>query len=288
MPKGKPIPDEVKAGIYTSYTLGETTRDISDRTGLAVVTVRRIIRSERKRQEKRMEMGRSGKIVKKDGNGGKLMALSPEGFEFTHVTPDGKSHKKRMPGHMARIAEQQYDAWCQELDDECEFMRKVERKDEPSTDQPKEPEVVCGHPGDPIEEIRPIEPAPVPEIEVRPWKDVAEERQQRIEELEKRVIELHNELEDKERKVGRIDAVVEATEQDEPKLPQWFNDNGAFRVVWTDKPVYVIWAKADTPRLYGVYQHMEAALKELDKLNDVAAFLGSDDAFEVEEVTWKG
>lgn len=54
-----------------------------------------------------------------------------------------------------------------------------------------------------------------------------------------------------------------------------------------EKPVYVMWAKADKPKLYGVYRTMESALKELDKLNEVAAFLGNGDVFEVEEVAWK-
>ena len=55
-----------------------------------------------------------------------------------------------------------------------------------------------------------------------------------------------------------------------------------------DKPAYVLWAKTDTPRMYGVYQHMSGALGDMDRLNDVAAFLGNGDVFEVEEVVWRG
>lgn len=51
---------------------------------------------------------------------------------------------------------------------------------------------------------------------------------------------------------------------------------------------YVIWARSEQPRMYGLYRTMESALAELDRLNDVARFLGSADAFEVEEVAWKG
>ena len=309
MPRGVHLSDKAKERIYNSYTLGESPEDIAESMALNVGTVRRIIREQRKQYEKaREEMGRSGKIVKKDGNGGKLMSLSPEGFEFIHVTPDGKSHKKKVPGHISRVAEQQYDKWCADLDDECEFMRRVERKvdavekeaegpfvptdepvqvfedDEPDGTNANFGEAVCGYPGDPVEDIRSIEPAPVPEIPVRPWREVAEERQQRIEELEARLAE----YEDEERKVHVIqDGVVADTELAEPKLDHWFNSNGAFRVIWTDKPVYVLWAKSENPRLYGVYRTMEAALKELDRLNEVAAFLGSEGVFEVEEVAWK-
>lgn len=287
MPRGVHLSDKSKEQIYTSFTLGESPDDIAASMDLNPGTVRRIVREQRKLHErKREEMSKSGKIVKKDGNGGKLMALSPEGFEFTHVTPDGKSHKKKVPGHLSRIAEQQYDKWCEELDDECEFMRRVERKTDAliqDVDE-QEPKAVCGYPNDPIEEIRPtqvIEPASVPEINVRPWREVAEERQQRIEELEAKVAELEA------NEPLRSDWVIERTEYEKPILEHWFNNNGAFRVFWMNKPVYVLWAKSDAPKIYGVYRTMEAALKEVDHLNEVAAFLGSEGAFEVEEVAWK-
>lgn len=263
MPKGYVIPEEEKKKIYTAHCLGETNADIAERLGLSPVTVRRIVREERKAYDKEMaEMARSGKIVKKDGRGGKLMALPVTGFEFTHVTPDGKSHKKKVEGHVSCVAERQYDQWCQELDDECEFMRKVERKPEPA----EEPKVVCGYPGDPIEEIHSVEPAPVPEINVRPWRDVAEERQRRIEELEAQVERLMDELD--EAKAQRID------------FAEGFQ-------IEQHNPSYLIWAKGEEARVYGLYLDEEQALLEVDRLNEVAAFLGSDGAFEVEEVSWK-
>ena len=55
----------------------------------------------------------------------------------------------------------------------------------------------------------------------------------------------------------------------------------------TSQPAYLIWAKQPEPRCYGLYLTMEDALAEVDKLNDVARFLGNSGAFEVEEVTWK-
>lgn len=289
MPRGKGLSDKQKEVIYTQSTMGESPEDIAWSMDLNPGTVRRIIREQRKLHEKMgAAMARSGKIVKKDGHGGKLMALTPDGFEFIHVTPDGKSHKKKVPGHISRVAEQQYDQWCEELDDECEFMRKVERKesektkdDEPfvPTDEPMEFEDFLEDEPDDVD----ITPAPVPEINVRPWREVAEERQKKIEELEARIAQ----LEDKERVLSVSDMVIADTEGETPKLGHWFNNNGSFRVFWMDKPVYVLWAKAETPRLFGVYHTMESALKEVDKLNEVAAFLGNGDAFTVEEVSWK-
>ncbi len=51
--------------------------------------------------------------------------------------------------------------------------------------------------------------------------------------------------------------------------------------------MYVIWAKTAVPKLYVAYQTMEMALRELDKLNGIAAYLG-ETKFEVEEVAWRG
>ena len=56
----------------------------------------------------------------------------------------------------------------------------------------------------------------------------------------------------------------------------------------TSQPAYLIWAKSPVPKCYGLYQTIESALAELDKLNEVASFLGGDSSFEVEEVQWKG
>lgn len=56
----------------------------------------------------------------------------------------------------------------------------------------------------------------------------------------------------------------------------------------TSEPAYLIWAKRPEPKCYGLFLTMDAALAEVDRLNEVAKFLGSDGAFEVEEVEWKG
>ena len=207
------------------------------------------------------------KVVAGDKRNGRLVSVGSSQYEGTCLVK-GKMKRRTFVAINARNATDQWEKWCQEVRDEQAFMDMVERKE-------PEPQ--------PLEEIVPIEPTPIPDIEVKPWKDVAEERQARIEELEARVAQ----LEDKERVIGVIDGVISDTEGETPKLGHWFNDNGSFRVFWMNKPVYVLWAKADKPKLYGVYRTMELALGELDKLNEVAAFLGNGDVFEVEEVVWK-
>lgn len=51
-----------------------------------------------------------------------------------------------------------------------------------------------------------------------------------------------------------------------------------------DDKVYVIWLNGDKPRLFGAYTSMEPALVEVDRLNEIASFLGSEPVFEVEEL----
>lgn len=257
MPRGIHLTDETKEKIYTSYTMGERVADLSDMYGLSEVTIRRAISNRRKYHEEMGNMATHSKIVSGDKRNGRLTSTpDPHRFEGTCVVA-GKAKSKTFTAKSAREATEQWEKWCQTLRDEQAFMNMVERKFDAIVEdaEPESANVVCGYPGDPIEEIRPIqaiEPAPTPDIDVRPWRDVAEERQRRIEELEARV----KTLEEGSSVAGK-------------------------------KPVYVVWAKSKDPRMFGAFMSMEQALRTLDELNEVAAFLGSEDAFEVEEVQWK-
>lgn len=224
--------------IYNAYTEGERQADIAATYGVTTRTISNVL----KRQREAGQMASREKIVAGDKRNGRLVSTSDQNrYEGTCVV-NGKAKSKSFIAVNAHMAQKAWEKWCQELRDEQAFMDMVERK--PKED---EPEVVCGYPSDPIEEIK---PTPVPDIDVRPWKDVAEERQQRIEELEKRVSELE---------AGVV----------------------------MNKPVYLLWARTDKPKCYGVYQSMDVALKELDKLNELSKFLDRDDAFEVDEVMWR-
>lgn len=284
MPRGKGLSDREREVIYTQSTLGESPEDIAQSRGLNPGTVRRVIREQRKYHEReREEMARSGKIVKKDGKGGKLMALPGDGFEFTHVTPDGRSHKKKVSGHLSKVAEQQYDKWCEELDSEFEFMSRVERKLGAVAEEVLEATLAPAV-GQDEDDVVDIEPEPVPEINVRPWKEVAEERQREIDELRERLADyesgdwvsasiVRNLTVERDALIGRVKASEEAISN------MTLYDHST--------PVYLIWAKGEEPRAYGVFEHEEQALKKVDELNDVASFLGNGGTFQIEEVQWR-
>ena len=283
MPKGHPLSDSQKRAIYEAFTLnGERQKDIADTYGIRPQTVSKIIGEMRKVAE---DVGHREKIVAGNKRTGRLVSCQdPNRFEGSCVI-NGKANTKTFTALNPHMAEKAWEKWCQELRDEQAFMDMVERKAPEEVAPDEEPKVVCGFPGDPIEEIKPVAEVPAPEIDVRPWKEVAEERQQRIEELEKRIEYLEGRIEGYENIKCNV---IADTEGETPKLSHWFNNNGSFRVMWMNKPVYVLWAKGETPKVYGTFWSMESALKEVDKLNDVAAFLGSTDAFEVEEVQWRG
>lgn len=239
MPKGYPLSDSQRKAIYDAFLSGEKQADIAETYGIATRTVCNVINKQREAGQ----MATHEKIVAGDKRNGRLVSTAdPNRYEGTCVV-NGKAKSKAFIAVNAHMAQKAWEKWCQDLRDEQAFMDMVERKPR----EEDEPKVVCGYPSDPIEEIK---PTPVPDIDVRPWKEVAEERQQRIEELEKRVSELE---------AGVV----------------------------MNKPVYLLWAKTDKPKCYGVYQSMDVALKELDKLNELSKFLDHGDAFEVEEVVWR-
>lgn len=76
-----------------------------------------------------------------------------------------------------------------------------------------------------------------------------------------------------------------AQQQDEPKHEPEAPKEA--KVKLNDREIYVIWAKGSNPRLYGAFADMELALKEVEKLNEVASFLVSDCVFEVESMELK-
>lgn len=241
MPKGQPLSDAQKRAIYNAYTEGESYEDIAATYGIAASTVRKTINGQREKRG----MAAKSKIVAGDKTNGRLTSTTdPHRYEGTCVI-GGKSKSKLFMADNAHRATEMWEKWCQGLRDEQAFMDMVERKDEP---QPQDDESVD------------VTPAPVPEIVVRPWKDVAEERKQRIEELERELDEAKTQR-------------VELAEGYQMEL---------------HNPAYLIWAKSPEPRCYGLYLTVESALAEVDRLNDVAKFLGSSGAFEVEEVAWKG
>lgn len=238
------LSDKQKLAIYNQHCFGEKIEDLAESYECSNATIYRCIKEMRERHESGRddEMAARSKVVAGDKANGRLLSTTdPHRFEGTCVV-GGKKQSKAFVTVNAKKATELWEKWCQDLRDEQEFMDRVERK---------EPE--------PIEEIRPIQVVE-PEINARPWKEVAEERQAEIDELKRRIEYLE----------GRLEGYESTTQ------------------LTTSGPSYVLWAKTDAPKIYGVYRTMEAALAEVDRLNEVASFLGSEGAFEVEEVAWKG
>ena len=253
MTKGVALSPEQKERIYNMYLSGMRQAEIGKLFGVHSVTVSKVVSGQRKLHE---EGKMAEVVVAGDKRNGRLYSLGQEKFKGECLV-GGKMKHRTFSAPNAQRAKVEWEKWRNTLLDEQSFIDMVERKE--PIDEPK---VVCGAPGDPIEEIRPmqeIEPAPISDINVRPWREVAEERQRRIEELE---------------------AELETAKTQRIEFAEGFQ-------MEAHNPIYVIWAKSENPRMYGAYLTMDEALKEVDKMNEVASFLGSDDAFEVEEVQWR-
>lgn len=258
-----------KKALYTQYCLGEKVEDLAMAYKIGSSTAYRYVKEMREKESKERSDGMASrsKIVAGDKANGRLTSTTdPHRFEGTCVI-GGKSKKKAFTAVNAKNATDQWEKWCSELRDEQAFMDMVERK----------PEVVCGYPGDPIEEIRPteesvdIEPAPVPEISVRPWREIAEERQAVIDELMAKVAE----YESGEWVSADVVRAITA-ERDELKAHDCAPRGTCYAII----------TNSEKPTAYGFYSSEDAALSDLDVVGRVANALGKEDAFTVLEGPW--
>lgn len=298
MPKGVPLSDKQKQQIYTRYVInGDRQREIAEDFGINSNTVSKVIAEIRKAGEK---MAAHSKIVAGDKANGRLQSTTdPHRFEGTCVI-GGKKHSKTFTTVNARKATEMWEKWCQDLRDEAEFMDMVERKPKEEgfvpTDEPMafedfledEPKAACGYPGDPIEEIHPIKTSD-------PSKDVVGELKAKVAEMQE-AVDFCKRLEEAVKAGEPVDlwgteyrpaSEVESLRSELEVAKRGRIDFAEGYQLEMHNPVYVLWAKAEAPRLYGAYLTMEAALNEVDQLNEVAAFLGNEGAFEVGEVQWR-
>lgn len=244
MPKGHPLAREDRERIYHMHTMNYRHDEIAKQFGIAVNTVSKVVGRQRALEQEKREGKVSEIVIAGDKKNGRLVSVGTNKYEGTCLIR-GKMKRCDFTALGSKAAKEQYDKWCQRIRDEDAFMRMVERR-------PVDAVAAVEEPVD-------ITPAPVPEIVVRPWKEVAEERQHRIERLEQ-------ELE--EARTQRVE-FAEGYQMER------------------HNPAYLIWAKGPEPKCYGLYLTVETALAEVDRLNEVAAFLGSGNKFEVEEVAWK-
>lgn len=312
--KNTSLSERQKQALYRQYLMGEKPADLAQSYNISLSTAYSHINDMRRKEG---ILASKEKVIAGDEKTGRLWSVDAGRHKFRGevVMPDGELKTWDFTAINIDTAKQRWNKWKRDQDDERAFLDMCARKRTVTSDEPK---AVCGYPDDPIEEIRPIK-----EVKTAIQDGVSEtlkqleESQKLVQELKEKIAEyesqdwvsasiVQNIIAERDALKARVehaenavntfkidmstegyDTVIANTELPEPKLDHWSNNNGAFRVVWTNKPVYVVWAKGDTPRLYAVYPTMERALKSLDELNEIASFLGSGDAFEVEEVQWK-
>jgi len=137
-----------------------------------------------------------------------------------------------------------------------------------------------------------ITPAPVPEISVKRKDDVISEQRARIAELEAIVEQRDHEpvaWRDGEWVSGDVVRNITA-ERDALKRRVEHAESAVEYVGHVERTgkACLLMATEPEPKPYGLYDDESRALTELDKLNDIAAFLGKDDAFTILEVEWRG
>lgn len=251
MPKGHPLAKEDRERIYHMHTMNYRHDEIAKQFGITVNTVSKVVGRQRALEQEKREEKVSEIVIAGDKKNGRLVSVGTNKYEGTCLIR-GKMKRCDFTASGSKAAKEQYDKWCQRMRDEDAFLRMVERKPVDAVAAVEEPVDTTPAPESEIV----VHPS---EIVVRPWKEVAEERQQQIERLER-------ELE--EARTQRVE-FAEGYQMEQ------------------HNPAYLIWAKGPEPKCYGLYLTVETALAEVDRLNEVAAFLRSSNKFEVEEVAWK-
>lgn len=275
------LSERQKQALYTQYCLGEKVDDLAAAYKIGTSTAYRYVKEMRAKGDKERSEGMASrsKIVAGDKANGRLTSTTdPHRFEGTCII-GGKSKKKAFTAVNAKNAKDQWEKWCQSLSDEQAFMNMVERKFDAVAEEAEgeEAKAVCGYPGDPIEEIHPTEesvditPAPVPEISVRPWREIAEERQAVIDELMAKVAEYES------GEWVSADVVRAITEERDELKAHDCAPHGT---------CYAIITNSEKPTAYGFYSSEDAALSDLDVVGRVASALGKEDAFTVLEGPW--
>lgn len=250
------LSDRQKMALYEQHLLGEKVEDLAVAYGISRSAAYSHIAAMRKKQESKgsekgvEEVAFSQKIIAGDKRNGRLVFTSAAGskYEGTHLTSDGEMHRMKFTAKNSHEAKTRWKKWCDDLDAEQAFMNMVERNVETREE--------------PVQEEQPKVVCGAPSDPVEEIRSIEQVDLPTDEEI----YEAQEEID------AQTDKVLEAT---------------GVPLADTSEPAYLIWAKKPEPRCYGLYLTMEAALSEVDKLNEVAKFLGGDGAFEVEEVAWK-
>lgn len=250
LPRRRKLDREQELELFNMVRKGFGNKDIAKKFGIAPDTVGVYYRRtlrERGREQERKES--RFRVVAQRRVGQELTFSVDDGY-VGRATVGGVEETRAFHAKDDTDAIGKFDRWLADMEAEQAFMDMVERKPVLDSDESDEGRAVCGAPLDPIEEIRSAAEVAIPSDE-------------RIRE-----------------------AIYEARHEFDANTTKHMDATGV-PLADTSEPAYLIWAKQPEPRCYGLYLTMEDALAEVDKLNDVARFLGNSGAFEVEEVTWK-
>ena len=247
---GVRLTEHEKEGIYTMHCLGEKKADIADRYGIAQSTVYRIISEQRKKQEQKKEEG--SEMAARS----KIVAGDKSNGRLVSTTDPHRFEGTCVVGGKAKS--RTFTAVnARNAEQQWEKWCKELRDEQAFMDM--------------------VERKPTAEVEVAEQADEQDEA--------KCVCGYHDDP------IEEIRPVEHAEDSDSDDgivaVEKEFEGTGV-PLADTSEPAYLIWAKSPEPRCYGLYLTMESALREVDRLNDVAAFLGTSGAFEVEEVAWRG
>ena len=248
MPKGTPLTKEQREKIYDLHTMGVRHDDIAQQFGINVGTVSKCVSTQRKLVSGKRVDKMAEVVVAGDKKNGRLVSTKTNQYEGTCLIK-GKMKRRTFTAINAKRAQEQWERWCEQLHDEEAFMDMVARNVDTT-------------------------PAPVPDIEVKRREPEPEPEVEPVVEPEP---------------VAEPEPIVAPKFEPTPRPVEEQNPvDDHYRTVNLKRPVYLLMATVPESKAYGLYTTMELAIDELDKLNDVASFLGKDDAFTILEVPWRG
>ena len=245
------LSDRQKMALYEQHLLGEKVEDLAAAYGISRSAAYSHIAAMRNRQESKHqedEMAFSPKVIAGDKRNGRLMFTSAAGSKYEGTHLTSDGEMHRMK-FTAKNGHEAKTRWAKWCDD-LDAKAEWMNMVERNVEAVKEQD----------DEPKAVCGAPLDPIE------------------EIRSVEQVDLPTDEE--------IHQAQDEFDAQTEKVFEATGV-PLADTSEPAYLIWAKRPEPRCYGLYLTMEAALSEVDKLNEVAKFLGGDGTFEVEEVAWK-
>lgn len=249
LPRRRKLDREQELELFDMVRKGFGNKDIAKKFGIAPDTVGVYYRRTLRERGREQERSESRSRIVAQRKVGQELTFSVDDGYVGRTTVGGVEETCAFKAKDDTDAIGKFDKWLADMVAEQAFMDMVERKPVLDSDESDEGRVVCG--------------APLDSIEIRHAAEVTIPSDERIRE-----------------------AIHEAQQEFDANTTRHMEATGV-PLADTSEPAYLIWAKQPEPRCYGLYLTMEDALAEVDKLNDVARFLGNSGAFEVEEVTWK-